>query len=131
MIHYRGNPWQSNVQELILEVSVMSLTWYISRGLCTFELLLPECDYDLYEMSQVDRLICSGCEKSTWNLVKRISNSVSHLYEADYVSCCKKKFKIFGKRNSYSVSQIFPIFFKSGLCNPFQNGVKRMPECVS
>jgi len=35
----------------------MSLTWYISRSLCIFELLLPECDYDLYEMSQVDGLI--------------------------------------------------------------------------
>ncbi|WVZ01061.1 hypothetical protein V8G54_027130 [Vigna mungo] len=47
----------SKVQELKLEVSVMSLTWYISYNLCIFELLLPECDYDFYEMSQVDGLI--------------------------------------------------------------------------
>jgi len=46
-----------NVQEFKLEVSIMSLTCYTSRSLCIFGLLLLECDYDLYEMSQVDGLI--------------------------------------------------------------------------
>jgi len=40
-------------------------------------------------------------------------------------------FHNFMKRNSYSVSQIFSIFSRTGLRILFQIGVKRMPECLS
>jgi len=71
-------------------------------------------------------------KKATRNLfMKRIMESVSNHYETDYVSCFAKKVKIYGKRNSYSVSQKFWIFSRNGLHNPFCKDVKQILNFVS